>query len=103
MNNVSPNYYAGGEIVGDYELTGFGFSKIPQNAVGIFTDRFNDPTGYIDTVSDSFIYDIISKSNTQMILRQRRTDTHTLDNRLGCIVSADRSTIYWVNNTNPLP
>lgn len=66
--------------------------------MGILTDDFRNPLLYVNTLQSNFIYDIVTKSDTKMVMRQRETSRHTLNNTIGCIVSSDRSIIYWVNN-----
>ena len=93
--SVSPDYYAAGQSVGDYTVEGSGFDLIPSTAIGVCTDDVNQPLKYKDTEQESLLYDIVQKTDTEMLLSQRVTASHALQNYLGCIVSADRQTIYW--------
>lgn len=74
-----------------------------MNAVGIYATSNGNPLEYLNTPTQSFLFNIVSKSSTNMTLRSGVSSIHSVDNYLGAIVSADRQTIYWVNNTNPLP
>lgn len=46
---------------------------------------------------------IRTKTNTEMELELGTMVEHGMSNYLGAIVSNDRETIYWVNDTKPLP
>lgn len=51
----------------------------------------------------SEIADIITKDDTVIMFKVRETVSHSTPRYLGMIVSADRGTVYWVNETRPLP
>lgn len=71
---------------------------IPSDALGIKAFNLDNPLEYKDSLNDVYLFDIQSKSNFQMILRYRSSLPSSYQNYLGAIVSADRQTIYWVNN-----
>lgn len=103
MDEVSPAYYAAGEVVGTYELNGRGFMSIPNNAIGTIATDNNAPESNRGTSSAASRFRIVSKSDTKLVVAQIATVAHSADNYLGAIYSADFSTSYWVNNTKPLP
>lgn len=84
-------------------MRGFNFDLIPSDAVGVMSRLNNNPLMNINTDIQIWIYDISSKNDNEMVLDQRETSTLGANTYLGAIVSADRQTIYWVNNTSPLP
>lgn len=63
----------------------------------------DNPTVNKDTVYASWIFDIVEKTDNNMLVEQRQGDALGAATYLGCIVSADRQTVYWVNETQPLP
>ena len=103
VSRISPDYYAAEAVVGDYTVEGIGFGVIPDTAIGIVADHKGKPLEYLDTELPQYIFDIVTKSDSEIFLRQRLTRYHSLNNYLGAIVSADRETIYWTNTADPLP
>lgn len=79
------------------------FDIIPQDAIGILA-RFNDnPLGLLEDTQSYVALDITSLSPDSMVLEHPEVHTMSFATYLGAIVSADRSIVYWVNNTKPLP
>lgn len=76
---------------------------IPSDAVGILAWSNSDPLEYLNTTVESRLYEIVEKSETWMRVSQKQESTHSGTSYLGAIVSADRSIVYWVNETRPLP
>ena len=79
------------------------FDLIPNDAVGLFAFQNAVPLTYKDTSNPALMYEIVSKTDSEMVLRCLSPNTGHGNNYLGGIVSADRQTIFWVNDTNPLP
>ena len=103
VDEISPAYYAWKDVAEFYELHGRGFNLIPDDAVGLFATDVNAPLDYGKYDGDKFLFSIIEKTDTMMRLQARQPSTHGSDNFLGGILSADKSQVYWVNNTRPLP
>lgn len=55
------------------------------------------------TTDNTWLYVITSKTDEEMVLTALNPNTDHSKNYLGCIVSADRQTVYWLNDTQPLP
>lgn len=65
---------------------------------------YNDnPLQFRYTTEGTQMYGIDSKTDTLMEMSQVITSQHGLNVYLGAILSADRETIYWINDTEPLP
>lgn len=84
-------------------MTGHGFLNIPEDALGIFASDNNNPLQYIDTDVNEWLFELSIIDDTQLTATCIHPNIHTGSNYLGAIVSADRQTVYWINNTNPLP
>lgn len=83
---------------------GENFDVIPDDALGIIAYRNDIPLQLLNTQSPSQLFRIISKEDGLMVLRQSYdSGPHERNSYIGGIVSEDRSKVYWVNNTNPLP
>lgn len=83
---------------------GLGFDNIPDDALGILATDNNNPLERLNTDVRDYLFNITSKNNELLSLHQSYdTAPHTVNSYLGAIVSNDRSEIYWVNRTNPLP
>lgn len=103
VNSVSPNYYADGETTEDYILSGSGFLDIPLDAKGILAYDNEQPLQHISSDDPIRLFSVRYKTNYQIILSPDVLIVHNANTYLGAIVSNDRQTIYWVNNSNPLP
>ena len=84
-------------------LRGVGFNNIPTDAVGIVAIDNSLPLQYRTTESPRLLLTIAEKSDTRVLMTQDEEQSHSLSSYLGAIVSADRRTVYWVNDTSPLP
>lgn len=103
VETVSPDYYASNELVGDFELSGTGFDLLPDDAIGILADDNDNPLGYRYTTSAFNLFDVnvVNDNFTRLVVRG--SSSHQLPTYLGAILSSDRSRIYWINDTKPLP
>lgn len=103
VSEIVPTYYAAGTGTFRTELRGTGFSLIPSNAVAIISESNDYPMGYQHTSNQKYIFPItVIDSQTAVVEYQNALH---FDNPIyvGGIVSEDRETIYWVNETRPLP
>lgn len=90
-------------MVFESQLEGVNFDQIPSDAVGVMSEFNNDPLNRKDTTSPIYVLNIVEKTGNRMILRAGGSADHSTPFYLGAILSADRETIYWVNETKPLP
>lgn len=74
-----------------------------MDAVGIFAYDNDSPLVYQDTTNPALLYEIVSRTNNEMRLRCLAPNDAHGNNYLGAILSADRSVVYWENNTRPVP
>lgn len=86
-----------------YVLIGENFRYVPDNAIGVYSSSNAFPQAHVDTQFDADIFDIIEKSDNRMVLRARVPRNADYNQYLGCVLSSDRSIIYWTNTTSPLP
>lgn len=90
-------------MTGPYTLTGHGFNTLPPDVVGVYANDNDDPTGYAPYEQENTVFDIEVINDSILIATPRVSMQHSRDNYLGCIVSGDRQTTYWVNASKPLP
>lgn len=62
----------------------------------------DQPLGYRNIYLPETIMDIVERTNTRIFLRARAEALHAVSS-IGALVSADRSIVYWINETRPLP
>ena len=103
MTQISPNYYAAGELVRSYVLRGERFDSIPSDAVGIYATENIAPLQNRYQTDTGYLFSIDSNTGSEMVLHPLVPLQHSSHNFLGGIVSADRQIVYWENNTMPLP
>lgn len=103
VEEISPAYYA--EVTADYapfEIFGAGFDELPADAVGLLSVDNDKPLMYREISGSRYLQTIIEKSDTRMLMQG--FVAHTFSNiYLGAILSADKSVVYWVNTSRPLP
>lgn len=103
VRDITPTYYAAGQVKGDFSLSGLNFTMIPVDAVGILSGLNDNPAAQRDSTSKSWIASVNVLSDSYMEVNQDIARTHSTPVYLGMIVSNDRETVYWVNNSRPLP
>lgn len=84
-------------------LTGYRINLIQTGAVAILSNSNDNPMINIQTTNPSLIMDIEVLSENAATATVRQGATHSVPYYIGVIASADRSVVYWVNNTRPLP
>lgn len=89
--------------MGTVVLEGLGFGHLPVDAVGIYSADNNDPlhNQYATEVYRTFR--ITERTDTMMVLVANQSFVVRDPVYLSAILSSDRETVYWVNNTKPLP
>lgn len=83
-----------------FVLEGHNFDMIPGDAFGLYATNNGNP---LQNRRDNYGYVITEKTATHMVLASTAASSAHPANFLGGIVSSDRETIYWTNETNPLP
>ena len=84
-------------------MQGSGFSMVPNDAVGVWAISNDDPLAFRNSQDNANTFDVIVGSDNLLTCVPRVLYTHSVPNYLGAILSADRQTVYWVNETRPLP
>lgn len=77
--------------------------RLPVDAVGIFAAANDAPLQFLNATTDPFLYEINRLSDSEVVAVCKSPTGGHGANYLGAIVSADRATVYWVNETEPLP
>lgn len=83
-----------------FELTGEDLNLIPEDVIGIGAINNDEPLAYLQAGT---ALSVISRTESSIEISQGVTISHGAPTYLGALVSSDRSIIYWVNNTRPLP
>lgn len=86
----------------EFVVTGRNLLGIPSDAVAIPSADNDTPTAYINVDRPDFTGLIVEQTNTMIKFSASESNVHDRG-YLGCIVSADRQTIYWINESRPLP
>lgn len=102
MVRITPTYYANGVQNPAYILEGTGFSLIPDDAVGIAASSNDAPLQGINGTNPVNLYSLVERGEGYVRFEQQDPAAHAGYTYLGGIVSADRQTIYWENDTRPL-
>lgn len=103
VDDISPAYYAERVNPETYTLSGKAFHYIPNDAVGVLSYVNEAPLMYKDDESTIHLYHVEERAENIIVLKQDAVSSPARASFLGAIVSADRQTVYWVNETNPLP
>lgn len=102
VEDISPSYYAAGNYRIRFTVTGRGFDNLPSDVVGTISFYNDDPLRFRYETGPNFYCTIISKSNSEIVLAAAGAVEHSAL-YLGAILSNDRETIFWINETRPLP
>ena len=84
-------------------MSGEGFDLIPNDAVLVTSDDNNRPLAHRDATGDVYVASILSKTATEIVFATGYTGSYSSAQYAGAILSDDRQTVYWVNETRPLP
>lgn len=87
----------------DFVVAGYNLDQIPLDAIGILAISNSAPLQFLDTMVSAYIIPIADLQQNSLSLRQAEVHNVGAPSYLGCIVSPDRSVVYWVNNNGPLP
>lgn len=103
VDNITPSYYAPGIPVGEFVIQGSDFSIIPDDAVFVVASN-NNAQLYRRYTTNEFYYGVIGPhSDTEIRSAPAGYSSHNFPSYVGAILSADRSIVYWVNYSRPLP
>ena len=86
-----------------FEVTGHNLDLIPPDAVCVVSQHNETPLENRGVTSYWAFAPIIEQSEGRLVFDNERTAEYDGPHYLGAILSADRQTIYWVNETQPLP
>lgn len=86
----------------EFTINGSGFDLIPNDAIGLPATNNDEPLQFLLTTDTHLVAQIVSYSDTSIRFVASGDSSHNAL-YLGCIVSADRSVVYWVNESRPLP
>lgn len=103
VNSIRPTYYAQGFHKADFVLEGTNFQLIPLDAIGVLSTDNDNPLINRNTNNPDNIVPITMLSPFGLTLEQDAIHNRSYNVYLGTIISADRQTVYWENNTKPLP
>lgn len=84
-------------------MIGSGLLSIPSDAIGLYANSNDEPLAFrfSDLVDD--LYRITIRTDNMIRFSAVSPSTVHYDNYLGAIVSNDRQTVFWTNNSRPLP
>lgn len=102
MDEINPSYYAEGGVILRFELIGRGFHNVPNEAIAIAAIDNDNPLELLNNTSAWNIMSIVEREENSLKF-ESTIETTNVQHYLGAIVSPDRQTIYWVNNSKPLP
>lgn len=74
-----------------------------MDAVGVIASNNDNPIGGKDSINPIQLYQIVSKTDTEMVVAQVETAPHSVPTYMGGFLSQDRAVVYWENDTKPLP
>lgn len=98
-----PAYYAAGNYKHRYTIVGGGFGEIPDNAIAIPSTENDNPLQLKDTQNPASLMRIVSKTENTIVFEATEAAFHVAPAYIGAILSADRSTEYWINMSRPIP
>jgi hypothetical protein len=98
-----PSYYAPGTNRHVYDVQGSGFLTLPDDVIVIISDDNDNPLKYLNDTRSLYRVGLVMRTNDHMLFEQDTTHGYSTSSYMGAIVSSDRRTVYWVNESKPLP
>lgn len=102
VSEVLPAYYAAGEYTYEFEILGRGFDSLPNDIVGVPMVSNDNPLQFRNATSGVSMMTIAERSNNRLVMRAATPYNHEAAS-IGALLSNDRTIVYWVNDTNPIP
>ena len=103
VEEVTPSYYASGDYLARFELTGNGFLGLGQDFSGYISYNNNNPLeNKGSTVSYIKVNRIEEMTNDRMVISCLASHTYGRPLYLGCLVDG-QGNVIWQNDTQPLP
>lgn len=103
VREFSPTNYAPGTFAFEFELLGNGFNLLPDDVVGVPMSDNGNPSYYRYDNSAVNVMNVIERSNNRIVMRAAESSPHGRITSIGMLLSNDRSTVYWINDTRPIP
>lgn len=102
VSEILPTYYAAGEYTYEFEIIGRGFDSLPNDMVGVPMTSNENPLQFRNAASRESMMTIAERSNTRLVMKAAAPYNHVAAS-IGALLSNDRTIVYWVNDTNPIP
>ena len=102
VTEIAPPYYAIGTYNLNFTLRGTGFDGLPDDVVAVPMIRNDFPLELRYNDRPWNVMTMTRNSSTEVTFGNDVTETHSAIS-IGAILSNNRETIYWVNETRPLP
>lgn len=104
VSSVSPDYYARGGQTGDFVVEGSGLLSIPSGAIAVYSTNNDAPLEHRYDREPFRVFRIAERTDTHIVFSPEEVLVGLSSNvYLGAIMSYDGETIYWENDTRPLP
>lgn len=102
MDEITPSYYAAGEQTLVFEFRGNGFSSLPAGTVVVTSYNNDNPLQfrYADLSASALRVEVIDDNHMRTISPSYNLGAPRY---AGAILSGDRDSIFWVNESKPLP
>lgn len=97
-----PSYYAPGTYKRSGQLAGNGMTLIPSDAIVLFSSSNDAPLVWRYRQGAEY-YAPINIVNDEEVQFESIEVQYAVPIYASAIVSEDRQTVYWINNTRPLP
>lgn len=78
-------------------------AQIPADAVAIIAESNSRPLQYRNETYATRVASVEVLSDNELRVYQNESHTHSKRYYIGGILSNDRSVVYWINRTAPLP
>ena len=86
-----------------FDVGGYNLDQFPNEAIGVLSMDNDRPDQFKNSTWDGYIVNIQTKERRRMLLDGGEHHFDVGNYYLGLIVSSDRQTVYWINDTKPLP
>lgn len=75
---------------------------LPDDIIGVLSYDNDNPLNGLKTTALGYYCELVSKNNNTMVFSSLYSAVHPAI-YLGALVDKNRTTIYWINESKPLP
>ena len=103
MTELTPAYYAAGDVKLQFSVKGEGIAQHVGEIIGVSSDDNDDPLKYRYSQNAWYILGVTRISDNEIFVEGGAYHPYAADQYLGAIMTSDRKHVLFENTSRPLP